>query len=43
MKIIIYKFNVKSFWEGEKIVFNIEIKRRQLGGECFFLYLLLII
>ena len=43
MKIIIYKFNVKSFWENEKIAFNIEIERRQLDSECFFLYLLLIV
>ena len=43
MKIIIYKFNIKSFWENEKIAFNIKIKKRQLDNECLFLYLLLII
>ena len=43
MKIIIYKFNIKSFWESEKIAFNIEIERRQLDDECFSLYLLLIV
>ena len=43
MKIIIYKFNVKSFWKNEKIAFNIKIEKRQLDNECFFLYLLLIV
>ena len=43
IKITIYKLNMKSFWENEKIAFNIEIERRQLDNECFFLYLLLII
>ena len=43
MKIIIYKFNIKSFWKSEKIAFNIEIERRQLGDEYLFLYLLLIV
>ena len=28
IKVIIYKFNVKSFWKNEKIAFNIEIERR---------------
>ena len=34
---------MKSFWKDEKIIFNIEIERRQLGDEYLFLYLLLII
>ena len=34
---------MKSFWENEKIAFNIEIKKCQFDNECLFLYLLLIV
>lgn len=39
-EITLYKLNVESFWEGEKIAFNTEIEKRQLGGERPSLYLL---
>ena len=28
VELILYKIIMKSFWEGEKIVFNIEIEKR---------------
>lgn len=40
VRIISYKLNVESFWEGEKIAFNTEIEKRQLGREPPFMYLL---
>lgn len=34
----LYKLNVEFFWEGEKIAFNTEIQKRELGGEHPQLY-----
>lgn len=42
VEIIQYKLLVESFWEGEKIAFNTEIEKRQLGGggDTLSLYLI---
>lgn len=39
-EIVPYKLNMECFWEGEKIAFNTEIEKRQLGDNHPSLYLL---
>ena len=42
VKLVLYKLNIKFFWESEKIAFNIEIKRRILNNNdnLLFYYIL---